>query len=69
MKELFDIPQQDSPRLAWLKKHEIHIAFAEIEDATYVCCGIGNKAGYGDSMDDVVLDWARKNRKKLWNEE
>lgn len=70
MKELFEIQPCDSPRLKWMKKHEIKTAHLELDDeCVVVCVGNGERAGMSLDAEYAILDWAKKNRVKLWNEE
>ena len=85
--ELFTIPPQDSPRLAWLKKHEIQPKHnKEVEpgdedefgDRIYPFSVYGSfmrgevkywLAGFGDTEDEALVDFARGAGIRLWNEE
>jgi len=77
MSELFDIPETLSPRLAWLKKHGIftNSEFFDDSDEEYRWgawlegCQDYLRTGHGDTEDDALVDLAKKQNLKLWNEQ
>ena len=83
MSELFTIPEQKSPRLLWIEKHQIRLhhfpefdGTQEGDDGTrlypYFAIAKGDypeQGGAGMSVDEAITDWAKKNKVKLWNEE
>lgn len=90
---LFDVPETLSPRLAWLKKHEIKTlhrddlsdeagrweayvgeyqfaideTFADRESGFYP--DESPFLAWGETEDDAILELAKNNGWKLWNEE
>lgn len=62
--DLFPDCRQDSPRLAWMKRHGINID--ETEDGFYAKIG---HIGHGFTKDEAVIDLAVKANIPLWNEE
>jgi hypothetical protein len=80
MTTLFNLPPCDSPRLRWMKKHNVEtrddIKIDEYpESAFFAWSGDLNDAidnvrlGSGDTELDAITDWAIKNGVRLWNEE
>lgn len=82
MNELFSKEEvsKDSPRLAWLKKHQIVTYFCEHLDPEECpwCAWIGEKdnppedpelCGYGLTEGDAIVALCKANGIKLWNEE
>lgn len=69
MSELFNIPEQKSPRLQWLDKHGIWTCEVTLRgkfqwwEAT--ASGI---IGKGATEDDAIVDLAKQMGIKLWNE-
>lgn len=79
--ELFDpeFGKQDSPRLAWLKKHNLNTYKSpgiDEEDEPW-SCWTGqledaikhNSYVTGETEDEAITNWAIENGVKLWNEE
>lgn len=72
---LFDIPEQLSPRLAWMKKHDIRINKDDNRDDKRIWRACGEDQdddtfeGYGSTEDEAIVDIAKKLHLKLWNEE
>lgn len=77
---LFEVERQDSPRLAWMKKHAIrthHTPGMEDElpwiawhGANHGPDGIPlnpSRCGYGDTEADAIADLARRIGIHLWN--
>lgn len=82
MNELFDIPEQLSPRLAWIQKHDVRTHFStacpESPWSAWLPANQPNPdgipadpeaCGYGMKQDDAIADLARKSNLRLWNEE
>jgi len=81
MKEaLFDIPEQKSPRLLWMEKHEVAAKF-DIAYGEWLVYSLAQGANIEDAWNnhkpflgigaieaDAITDWARKNNVRLWNE-
>ena len=74
----------DSPRLAWMKRHEIRTWFSESvepEDGPWIAWLRSNAGdedgiprdldacGYGDTEEGALGDLARRHNFHLWNEE
>ena len=83
-KELFETPQQDSPRLAWIKRHGLKVTINKNIPNGGEEDEFGNEAfpcecrssvhkfahvGLGDTEDEAIRDWAIRNGRPLWNEE
>lgn len=81
---LFDVPPQDSPRLAWMKRNGVlldhcpeqepypWIAWLKEhgEEWTDALARHGDFVfGYGTTEDEAITDLARSRGLKLWNEE
>ncbi len=82
--ELFSIPEVLSPRLAWIKKHEIrthHHEHSEMPWAAWLPAhdyskehsgcyhpAHGDQAGFGMTEEEAVIDLAKTQRMPLWNE-
>lgn len=82
MNELFDIPEQLSPRLAWIQKHGVQTHHAKHFDHFPWCawfpanntpCGKApdnpDDCGFGQNQDDALAALARRHDIRLWNEE
>ena len=80
MNELFDIPPCESPRLKWLKKHDVKtLCSGNAEDfdgepwnAWAGDMGEAISGGEyvtGATEQDAIANWAIRRRVKLWNEE
>jgi ethanolamine utilization protein EutQ (cupin superfamily) len=81
MKEnLFDIPESESPRLKWMKKHGIKTfcsGKAQDFDGKPWNCWTGdlceamesNTLAIGETEADTIAAWAKINNVRLWNEE
>ena len=75
MSELFEIPQQDSPRLKWLKQHGVHTKRYDYRPSIW-CAYVGvnvfpkpnNLFGEGYTEHEAIVDLAIKRGWKLWNE-
>lgn len=78
--QLFDIPACDSPRLAWMKRHFVqtrHDPSARHWTKPVWTCWRGNlleaenygEVTAGETEDEAITAWAKRNHVKLWNEE
>lgn len=84
--ELFPIEEitADSPRLAWMKRHDVHTAFStcceespwsawvgELKVAIEIGGSYPSTGGYaiGDSEDEAIAALAEARGIPLWNEE
>lgn len=84
--ELFptEAVQMDSPRLAWMKRHEIRTWFSkhiDPEDGPWIAWLRSNAGeedgiprdldacGYGVTEDEALQSLARRHKFRLWNEE
>lgn len=79
MDELFETEEQLSPRLAWMRKHNIstyRVPHMEIEEEPW-CAWTGNfgeaietdEFKTGQTEDEALLNFAKHHGLKLWNEE
>ena len=68
---LFDVPQVDSPRLAWMKKHKLWARQNVVLNDLWRCIQEGGRTvdGEGTTEDEAITDWAIQNDVRLWNEE
>lgn len=74
---LFDVPPQDSPRLAWMKRHGVVTWMVQGCDVDPWCASTEEQVkkcdteglGTGDTEDDALADFARRRNLRLWNEE
>ena len=77
--DLFPDAVGDSPKAAWFKQHGIKTHDRGAGDlgegdATgerilrWTCEGVRGHTGYGDTEDEALADWARRNRVRFWNE-
>jgi len=76
MKELFEIEPVLSPRLLWIRRHDLHTSFAsDLGEPWSAWSGSLAQAidldnfGIGKTVDDALADWAEQNGVLLWNEE
>ena len=72
--DLFPDCRQDSPRLAWMKRHGVEVVELPVkQDGQYPFCAgtasLMHAFGYGDTEDDALADFAKRNGIPLWNEE
>ena len=81
---LFDVPPQDSPRLAWMKIYDIHTQDTGQEgecpemghDFKRWGCWSGDMGdamasdefSEGDTEGEAIADWAKRHGVLLWNE-
>ena len=76
---LFDMPDDPSPRLKWMREQGVKTHHApHCEDSPWCAwfwdnCENGlpidpERCGYGMTEQDAVVDLAKKNNVKLWNE-
>ena len=69
---LFEIPETPSPRLQWMRKHGVKTEKTEFVDFhqpehAWKAESAG-MVGVGPTEDDAIVDLAKKNNLKLWNE-
>ena len=76
--ELFPTVKCDSPRLAWIKRHNLTTAHNPelADDSPWSCwsCPLSNALdretiGLGDTEADAIAEWAKLTGTRLWNEE
>ena len=75
--DLFPEVRGESPRLAWIKRHDLHTQLCPDPDEHPWACWAGKLSaaldagtvGDGPTEDDAIADWARKSGALLWNEE
>lgn len=65
----FEIPRSDSPRLAWMKRYSIKVTKMNPHDWYVVTGAIGSIATDGNTEDEALEKFARRNSIRLWNEE
>jgi len=66
---LFDVPEQLSPKLQWMKAHNVTTQKHEgdnIANGTQWEARVPN--GIGDTEDEAIVELAKANNWKLWNE-
>lgn len=85
IKELFLVEESLSPRLEWLKTHQVRTHdHPDMEDMRWAAwlplhdwsptesnCyapGSARDVGYGETEADAIIDLAKKNKIKLWNQ-
>lgn len=80
MKELFDIPEQLSPRLAWMKEHDVHTyrspCMEDGDEPWSAWIGdfkttVAHNDDYetGETEDEALVKLCKRNNLKLWNEQ
>lgn len=76
MPELFEVPVQLSPRLRWKQCHGVKSGYHDSGgEFPPWCAWVGAYAtgdkytGEGDTEDDALVDLARKQGWRMWNEE
>lgn len=75
--DLFPTVQGDSPRLRWMKSHDLHTERnARIADAPWACWSgqlkdalLSDAIGTGMTEEDAIHEWAVVTGNRLWNEE
>ena len=77
MNELFDIPETKSPRLKWMEAHLIAVGeniFTPTHSDDFrhgytrrADCATGS--GYGNTDDEALVDLAKRQGWRLWNEQ
>ncbi len=71
MSDLFPhLAESDSPRLAWMKRYTI-ILKLDHHETTWLAFSLSNpklKTGRGETDEDAVVDFAKNNKLRLWNE-
>ena len=68
MPELFNIPEQLSPRLKWMKEHQVIVEKTDHGSPQFVAAS-GEDWAYGNTKDEAITDLAKKMGWRLWNEE
>ena len=68
MSDLFDITPQLSPRLKWMRKHEIILTKNKDGDALAYKSGTRHSFTHKEEV-DAIVGLAKKLHIKLWNEE
>lgn len=74
---LFDMPEQLSPRLAWMREHGIRIAtdrrdaWGDNPDKVWPFHAFVpfRAEAFGDTEDEAIVDLAKQLNLKLWNEQ
>lgn len=66
MTDLFDIPENLSPRLKWQREHCIHV-FGPCTPTERWEAVKGGVTGYGDTEDEALIALARKLEIKTWH--
>lgn len=81
VRELFEVPQHLSPRLAWIKRHRVVVERVNAETSggfKWICrtehpplAGFWppNSIGGGETEDEAIADFAIAAGIRLWNEE
>jgi len=68
--ELFNIPEQLSPRLAWLKKYDVQVKEFSNRSVPWTAWdGQDCFMGHGETELDALTAYALNRGIKLWNEE
>ena len=75
--ELFTIPETKSPRLCWLEKHGVtcykseydHAGPTDPDELWRARIASNPVEGKGATMDDAIVDMAKRLNLKLWNEQ
>ena len=68
-----------SPRLLWMERHGVTVGPLKFKPThsddfrfAYSVIAVGKQGsehGYGNTEDDAIIDWAKANGVRLWNEE
>ena len=70
---LFELPEQLSPRLAWMKKHVLEVKDTEFDvdgDGQFIVWENKRPTKHkGHTEDDALTSWAKSKHFHLWNEE
>lgn len=73
--ELFEVPEQLSPRLKWMREHAIKVYKSDVSDAlepwiadSSRALKAGTSAFSGATEDEAIVELAKANGWKLWNE-
>jgi len=68
--DLFPNCKQDSPRLAWMKKHGVCVCQTFKGFYTTIPCAMpSNRTQFYPTADEALAAWAESCGIKLWNEE
>ena len=73
---LFDMPETPSPRLQWMREHDLKTLpniWDEFEDRERWAAYTGTiddfpELHFGDTEDEAIVAFAKKQNLKLWNE-
>lgn len=66
MTDLFEVPENLSPKLAWLKKHRLKTA--DHGKDGWVCRNGGwTKVATGDTEDEAIVDYCERHNLKHWS--
>lgn len=80
MSDLFNIPEYPSPRLVWMREHDVQVGRYVRDDGQgqpvwYAAIGDEESASddeseiaYGDTEDEAIVNLAKVNGWRLWNE-
>lgn len=75
--DFFDnLPETPSPRILWMRKHDVKVVpevWDEFNDRERWAAYTGliddlPELHFGDTADDAIVEFAKKNNLKLWNE-
>lgn len=63
--DLFPIPESLSPKLAWLRRHDL--ALRKMPNDTYRCELNDETFGVGATQEEAIEDFCVKTRSRHWN--
>lgn len=76
---LFDVPEQLSPRMAWMMKNDVQTYLTphlDVEEEPWNCWSGDlqramdrDRVEHGKTEDEAITEWAKANHQNLWNEE
>lgn len=72
MTSLFSLPESLSPRLKWIKRHQITLSPSDVADTAsrwVASVAYQMSQGAGVTQDEALTDLAKKLGVRLWNEE
>ncbi len=65
-----EMPTSLSPRLLWMRSHNLSSCMADFDPSIHcVSNETSGVIGQGQTLDQALADWARKNGVRLWGEE
>lgn len=67
MSELFDIPESLSPRLAWLKEHDLTVT--RLENGKYECALEDLASAIGETADEACVEFCLVTGLRHWTHE